>query len=143
MSAVAQASEQQSRLSHALADAAILAGRVLMSAIFIVEGFGKIWSYRDVADYMRSFGVSEYLLPLVIATELGGGLSVLFGFKARWAATALAGFCLLTAAFFHHDFSDAGQMIEFQKNLAIAGGFLVLAAFGPGAWSIDAWRQRA
>ena len=80
------------------------------------------------------------LLPLVILTELGGGLLVLAGFKTRWAAVALAGFCLLTAVIFH---LASGETIEFQKNVAMAGGFLLLAVFGPGAWSIDGRFGRA
>ena len=80
------------------------------------------------------------LLPLVILTDLGGGLLVLFGWKTRWAAIALSGYCLLTALFFHF---GADQTIHFQKNIAMAGGFLMLALFGPGAWSLRAWRARA
>jgi putative oxidoreductase len=118
-----------------------LLARALMSAIFILEGYGKIAGYQDVAAYMQSYGVSPKLLPLVIVTELGGGLLILLGYKARWAAIALAGFAALTAAFFHNDLADAGQAIDFQKNFAIAGGFLMLAVYGPGAWSIDAWRH--
>jgi len=65
---------------------------------------------------------------------------ILFGLKTRLAAIALAGFALLTALLFHNNLADAEQAINFQKNLAIAGGFLFLAIFGPGSWSIDAWR---
>jgi putative oxidoreductase len=128
--------------SRAFANPIALLGRVLLSAIFVVEGYGKIVAYAGVADYMRSFGVSDKMLPLVIATELSGGLLVLVGYKTRWAATALAGFCALTAALFHNNFSGTGQMIEFQKDLSIAGRFLILVARGPGDWSIDAWRRR-
>lgn len=81
------------------------------------------------------------LLPLVILTELGGGLLVAFGLFARYAAFALAGFALLTALFFHWNFGDPDQVIHFMKNLAIAGGFLLLTAFGAGAWSLDTWRR--
>jgi putative oxidoreductase len=89
---------------------------------------------------MQAHGVDGRLLPLVILTELGGGLLVLVGLKTRWAAIALFGFCLLTALFFH---SGADQAIQLQKNVAMAGGFLALALLGPGAWSLDAWRARA
>ena len=74
------------------------------------------------------------LPPLVILTERAGDLLVLFGFKARWAAIALFGFCLLTGAFPH---TGAEQAIQLQKNIATAGGFLALALLGPGAWSLD------
>jgi putative oxidoreductase len=124
-----------------LAAPACLVGRMLMAEVFIVEGYGKIVSYSDVADYMQGSGVSPKLLPLVIATELGGGLMILFGLKTRWAAIALFGFALLTALLFHINFADADQLINFQKNLAIAGGYLTLAIFGPGSWSLDAWRS--
>ena len=118
----------------------VLLGRAMLAYIFIVEGYGKIAGYAGVAAYMRGHGVSSALLPLVILTELGGGLLVLAGLKTRWAAIALFGFCLLTALFFHR---AADQTIELHKNVAMAGGFLVLATFGPGAWSIDGRRGRA
>ena len=74
-----------------------LVARAMLAYIFIVEGVGKIAGYASVAGYMQAHGVDGRLLPLVIVTELGGGLLVLFGLKARWAAIALFGFCLLTA----------------------------------------------
>jgi putative oxidoreductase len=121
----------------------LLLARVLLSYLFIVEGVGKIGAFGEVSDYMRQHGVDPRLLPLVIATELGGGLLILLGFAARPAAVALAGFCLLTALLFHGS-GDAEQTIQFQKNLAIAGGFLTLVIQGPGAWSLEAlWRRRA
>jgi putative oxidoreductase len=117
-----------------------LLARAMLAYIFIVEGAEKIANYAGVVGYMQANGVDGRLLPLVILTELGGGLLVLMGLKARWAAIALFGFCLLTALFFH---MGADQTIEFRKNFAIAGGFLTLAILGPGAWSLDAWRRRA
>jgi putative oxidoreductase len=117
----------------------MLVARAMLAYIFIVSGVTYIGQYADVADYMRVNGVDDRLLPLVIATELGGGLLVLLGLKTRWAAIALFGFCLLTALFFH---LGADQTIHFQKNLAMAGGFLTLSVFGPGAWSVDAWRAK-
>jgi putative oxidoreductase len=129
-------------LPRGLRDAVVFIGRALMAYIFIVEGYGKIVNYSGVAGYMVDHGVTSALLPLVILTELGGGLMILSGLATRWAALALAGFAVLTAAIFHSDSADAGQVINFQKNLAIAGGFLILAAWGPGAWSLDGWRAR-
>ena len=117
-----------------------LLARAMLAYIFIVEGAGKIAGYSGVADYMQAHGVDGRLLPLVILTELGGGLLVLFGLKTRWAANALFGFCLLTALFFH---TGDDQAIQLQKNVAMAGGFLALALLSPGAWSLDAWRARA
>ena len=109
--------------------------RAMLAYIFIMEGYGKIGDYADVGAYMADHGVAPVLLPLVICTELGGGLLILVGLKTRWAALALCGFCLLTAILFH---MGADEAIEFKKNIAIAGGFLALASIGPGPWSIDA-----
>ena len=117
-----------------------LLARAMLAYIFIVEGVGKIRGYAGVVDYMQAHGVDGRLLPLVILTELGGGLLVLFGLKTRWAAIALCGFCLLTAMVFH---TAADQVVELQKNVAMAGGFLMLAICGPGPWSLDALRGRA
>jgi putative oxidoreductase len=117
-----------------------LLARAMLAYIFIVEGAGKIAGYSGVADYMQAHAVDGRLLPLVILTELGGGLLVLVGLKTRWAGIALFGFCWLTALFFH---SGADQAMQLQKNVAMAGGFLGLALLGPGAWSLDAWRARA
>ena len=117
-----------------------LLARAMLAYIFVIEGAAKITSYARVADYMQSNGVDGRLLPLVILTELGGGLLVLFGLWTRWASIALAGYCVLTALIFH---IGADQAIQFNKNIAMAGGFLALAILGPGAWSLDGWRGRA
>src|SRR5271166_790216 len=117
----------------------MLPARVMLAYIFI-HGAGAIADYAGTVGYMQTNGVDARLLPLVILTELGGGLLVLFGLKTRWAAIALFGFCLLTALFFH---LGADEQIELRKNVAMAGGFLALAILGPGAWSLDAWRGRA
>ena len=117
-------------------------GRLGLAYIFIVDGAGAIAHAAGVGAYMQANGVNASLLPLVIAAEIGGGLMIAAGFATRLAAIALAGFCVLTAALFHANGDDAGEVIHFQKDLAIAGGFLVLAAFGPGAWSLDAWRGK-
>jgi len=117
-----------------------LLARAMLAYIFVIEGAAKITGYAGVAEYMQANGVDGRLLPLVILTELGGGLLVLVGLKTRWAAIALSGYCLLTAVFFH---LGADQAIQFNKNIAMAGGFLALAIFGPGPWSLDTWRGRA
>jgi putative oxidoreductase len=122
---------------------ALLIGRLMLAFIFIVEGAMKITHYDAIIEYMQGSGVSGRLLPLVILAELGGGLLVAVGLLTRLAALGLAAFCLLTAYFFHFDFSNADQVIQIYKNLAMAGGFIVLAAAGPGAWSLDGLRHRA
>jgi putative oxidoreductase len=112
----------------------------MLAYIFVVEGAQKIANYASVVDYMQSNGVDGRLLPLVILTELGGGLLALFGLKTRWAAITLSGYCLLTALLFH---LSVDQTIHFNKNVVMAGGFLTLAICVPGPWSLDAWRGRA
>lgn len=116
-----------------------LAGRALMSAIFITAGINKLGAgYAGTQGYMESMGLPGALLPLVILLEIGGGLAVLLGWKTRIAAFLLAGFSLLSALIFHANFADQMQSIMFMKNLAMAGGFLFLVADETHAWSIDA-----
>jgi putative oxidoreductase len=119
-------------------NSAHMAGRILLSLMFIMAGFDKIGGYEGTQQYMESMGVPGMLLPLVIITEVGGGLMVLVGFYARYAAVALGGFSVLAALFFHADFANQMQMALFMKNLTIAGGFAMLFVAGPGPWSIDA-----
>jgi putative oxidoreductase len=127
---------------NALQTLAAPAGRVLISLIFIQAGWSKISGYAGTQAYMESAGVPGIMLPLVIAVELLGGIAVLLGWQARIAAFLLAGFTLLSALLFHLDFGDQSQAIQFMKNLAIAGGFLLIVAHGAGAWSLDARRGR-
>jgi putative oxidoreductase len=125
-------------------NAAALAGRILLAFMFILSGFGKITGYDATAGYMASKGMPMIgvLLPLTILTELGGGIALAAGFKARWVALLLAGFSILAALIFH-DFwaADAAhkmdQQINFLKNISIAGGMLMVFAFGPGRFSVD------
>lgn len=114
-----------------------LAARLLMAFIFIMAGIGEIGGYADTQSYMEAMGVPGMLLPLVILTELGGGLLIAIGWQTRWAAWALAGFTLLSRIIFHHHFADQMQMINFMKNLAMTGGFMLLAVHGPGSLSLD------
>jgi putative oxidoreductase len=111
-------------------------GRLLLAVIFVMAGVNKIFGYAGTQQYMESYGVPGFLLPLVIALELGGGLAVAAGFMTRWAAQALAVFTLLSAFIFHFDFGDQAQSIQFMKNLAIAGGLLALSVSGQGAWAL-------
>lgn len=120
-----------------------LAGRALMSAIFITAGIGKLGAYAGTQGYMESVGLPGALLPLVILLEIGGGLAILLGWKTRIAAFLLAGFSLLSALIFHNNFADQIQSIMFMKNLAMAGGFLFLVAGETHAWSIDAKQNTA
>ena len=128
---------------------AALVGRILLALIFITSGFGKIGGFEGTVGYIASKGlpVASVVAALTILVELGGGLAVLFGFLTRWAALALAVFSLLAGFIFHAYWGVPadqvmGQQINFWKNVSIAGGFLMLAAFGAGAISIDAKRAR-
>ena len=120
----------------------ILIGRVVLSIIFIQASWSKIFGYAGTVEHMNAAGVPGALLPLVILTELGGGLCVLLGLFTHYAAIALAGFCVLAGYLFHFQPGDMGQMINFMKNITIAGGFLVLAGSGPGALALDNWLNR-
>ncbi|MGQ0619796.1 MAG: DoxX family protein [Panacagrimonas sp.] len=117
------------------------AGRVLLAALFLLSGLGKLGAYAGTVAYMAAMGVPGALLPLVIALEVLGGLAIILGWHTRLVAFLLAGFSLVSAALFHHDFADQVQMIMFLKNVSIAGGFLLLIAHGAGAWSLDARRS--
>lgn len=114
-----------------------LTGRILLAHIFIIAGIGKITGYAGTQAYMAMHGVPGALLPLVILLELGGGLALILGWKTKWASYALALFCIVAALIFHHDFANTMQRINFMKDLAMAGGFLILAVSGPGALSLD------
>ncbi|MGL9722301.1 DoxX family protein [Sodalis sp. (in: enterobacteria)] len=121
-----------------LDDSALLVARVLMPILFIVAGYGKLGAgYAGTQQYMAAMGVPGFLLPLTILLEVGGGLAVLFGLLTRSGALITVVFTLLTAFIFHADFTQAGNQINFMKNLTIAGGYLLLAVSGPGAFSID------
>lgn len=115
----------------------LLIARLLMAQIFLIAGLGKIGNYAGTQAYMDAMGVPGMLLPLVILLEIGGGLALLLGFQTRWVSWALAGFTVVAAAIFHSNLADQMQMIMFMKNLAMAGGLLVLSVHGSGAYSLD------
>ena len=115
-----------------------LVGRFGLSAIFVLSGFAKLGAgYEGTQGYMEAMGVPGGLLPLVIFAEIVGGLAVAAGLLTRWAALGLAVFSVASAFLFHFQLADQMQFINFFKNLAIAGGFLVLAAHGAGKFSVD------
>lgn len=122
---------------------ALAVGRLLMAVIFVAAGAGKIANFAGTQSYMQSMGIPGNLLPLVILTELGGGLAILLGYKVRLVSVLLAGFCLVSGAIFHHNFSDQTQTIMLMKNLAMAGGFLALFVSGAGSVSLDNRLQKA
>ncbi|MGE5265833.1 MAG: DoxX family protein [Deltaproteobacteria bacterium] len=112
-------------------------GRALLAVIFLLAGFDKINGYAATAGYMAQFGVPAALLPPTIALEIIGGLAVFAGFYSRVAAIPLALFTIVAGLIFHGNFADNVQFVLFLKNLAIAGGFLLLFAHGPGAWALN------
>lgn len=121
-----------------------LAGRILLALIFIISGWGKITGFAGTAGYIASKGLPlpEVMAAGAIAVEFLGGLALLVGFKARWAALAIFLFLIPTTLMFHNPAGltgqeAQGQMIHLMKNLAIMGGMLMVFAFGPGKYSID------
>jgi putative oxidoreductase len=116
-----------------------LLGRVLIAVLFAPAGFSKLAGFQGTVEYTAQHNVPLPALAAAaaIAIELGGSLLLLIGFKARWVAAAMALFAVVTALFFHFDFQDQEQMINFQKNLAIAGGLLAFVYFGAGPMSVD------
>lgn len=121
-----------------LTSGATLLARVLISILFIVAGYGKLQDVAGFTGYMTSGGVPAFLAWPTIALEFLGGLAILVGAFTRPVALALAGFTLLAAVLFHLVPTDEMQMIMFMKNLAVAGGLLILAAHGAGAYAVDA-----
>ncbi|PHR25498.1 MAG: hypothetical protein COA37_01275 [Hoeflea sp.] len=120
----------------------LLIGRVLLSIIFIVAGLGKLGGVAGTAGYMASMGIPlpNISVWLVIALEIFGGIAILLGFFTRYAAWALAAFCVVSGYLGHFQPEDQMQMTSFMKNLAMAGGYMALAVAGAGAFSIDARR---
>ncbi|HAF02107.1 MAG TPA: hypothetical protein DCO68_04650 [Methylophilaceae bacterium] len=114
-----------------------LAGRIMLALIFILAGAGKISDPAGTVGYMQSVGLPGILLWPTIALELLGGLAIAIGFKVRYAAFALAAFCVISAVLFHKNFADQMQMYMFMKNIAMAGGLLLLATSARTAFSID------
>lgn len=118
-----------------------LIGRIGLAAIFLLAGINKIQYFEANAQFLASGGLPEFLLPFVIAFEIGGALALIAGFQIRLAAIAFAGFSIVTAALYHNNLSDQMQFLLFFKNIAMAGGFLILAANGAGKYSLDARRK--
>lgn len=121
------------------ADALALTGRILLAVIFVLSGLGKLADPAGTAAYVASAGLPAPVLAAWGAAilETVGGIALIAGFRTRIVALALAGFSVIAAVFFHAQFADQNQMIHFLKNLAIAGGLLQLAAFGPGRFALS------
>ena len=100
----------------------------MLAVLFLLAASNKFVNTPAVLHHMDVQNVPEDLLPLVIALEICAGLAVLIGWQVRWAALALASFCIATAVLFHMDFTQAVERTMFTKDLAIAGGLLILAS---------------
>jgi putative oxidoreductase len=120
-------------------------GRLLIAAIFIISGLGKIATPDMTQAYIASMGLPVPMLGylLAILVEVGGGSLLVVGFQTRIVAFVLTLFTVATAVIFHRDFADQNTMIHFLKNVAIAGGLLQVVAFGAGAFSIDSGRVKS
>ena len=121
-----------------LHDVALLIGRICLSGLFIYDATVMVRSWDQTAAYMTDFGVPAFLLPLAALFQFVSGLFLVLGYRTRLTALAFAGFCVVTAVVFHF---TAGNAVQFGKDIALAGGFLVLAASGAGRFAADAYRE--
>ena len=117
-----------------------LLGRILIGAPFLMSGLSKLGAYAGIVGYISAVGLPAPPLAFIVAViiEAGGGLLLMSGYRVRVLSLAMAVFCVLTAVVFHHNFADLNQMIQFLKNVMMAGGLLQIAYFGAGAFSLDA-----
>ena len=139
MNTLAQDTATVSAPSITGTDAAALAGRILLAAIFVLSGVTKLGAVAGTIGYIASVGLpfADAIFYAVVALEIVGGLMLITGFKTRLVALALGAFSIAAAVTFHADFADQNQMIHFLKNLALAGGMLQVAAFGPGRLALS------
>jgi len=126
------------KLLTAVCPFAELGGRIGLAAVFLLDGVTKFGAaYVHMQYFIEAHGVPGALLPLILALEIIGAAALIIGWKTRWFALALAGFSLFMALVFHFDFANNVQASFFMKNLAIAGGLMVLSCAGAGRFSID------
>jgi putative oxidoreductase len=118
-------------------------GRLLLAALFLYDGWIVVNNYGATADYLAQFGVPPLLLIPALILQVVGGLFIAVGWNTRLAALALSLFCISTALIFHSQFGDPNEAIHFWKDLAIAGGLLILAAHGAEAISLDSHLGKA
>jgi len=123
--------------------AVLLAGRLLLSGIFLHEGATLALNFNATASAFAKLGLELPVAIGVILLQLAAGFSVATGLATRLGAVALGSFCLLTALLFHTDFASQNEMLHFEKDLAIAGGMFVLAIAGAGSLSADAILKRS
>ena len=114
-----------------------LVGRIFLAALFLIEGVAKLFAQEQVITYMEDYGVPGMLFIPAVVVEILFPLLLIVGYKTRLAALVMALFTLTVAIIFHTDFSDGMQLISFLKNLAIAGGFMIIIAYGSNKFSLD------
>ena len=114
-----------------------LVARILISALFLLNGVFKISNYDGTVGWMEGFGIPGILLIPAIALEIVGPILIILGYKTKIAAGLLSLFCIATAVIFHNDFSDQMQLGSFLKNIALAGGFLFIFINGTKDFSLD------
>ncbi len=114
-----------------------LVARILISALFLINGVFKISNYDGTIGWMEGFGIPGILIIPAIILELVGPILIILGYKAKIAAGLLSLFCVATAVIFHNDFSDQIQLVSFLKNIALAGGFLFIFINGTKDFSLD------
>ena len=112
-------------------------GRLLLSALFLIEGIGKISVQENVVIYMEDYGVPGILFIPAIVLEILFPIILIVGYRTKWAASIMALFTFAVAIIFHSDFSEEMQLIMFLKDIAIAGGFMIIIAYGPGKISLE------
>ena len=112
-------------------------GRLLLSVLFLIEGFGKISMQEDVIMYMEDYGVPEILFLPALIIEILFSILLMLGYKTKWVASVMALFTFTVAIIFHTNFDEPMQMMLFLKDLAIAGGFMIVVAYGPDKISLD------
>ena len=114
-----------------------LLGRILISTLFLLNGIFKISNYEGTIGWMESFGVPGMFLVPAIILEIAGPVLIIIGYKTKLASGLLSLFCIATAFIFHNDFTDQMQFTSFLKNIALAGGFLILFINGAKSISLD------
>ena len=114
-----------------------LIGRILISILFLLNGFYKINNYNGTVDWIESFGLPGILIIPAIVLEIIAPLFIIFGYKVKISSGLLSLFCIATAFIFHNDLTDQMQLTSFLKNIALAGGFLFLMINGAKDFSLD------
>jgi putative oxidoreductase len=128
--------------SEGFTNLALLVARVLMSVPFIVFGPMKYINFEKMSGYVERAGLPGDLLWLIIPYQTLSALALILGFKTRWAAVLLGSFCIVATLIYHREWDRSGELAQFTKDLAMAGGFVLLWRLGPGAFSLEALLRR-